>query len=165
MQTVLRAMEAPTAAAIPALIPVVEFGLNSATKKDRIRVRDTHTHSSREATQRKRERERTRARHAVLVVAYNATLFIMFMIYIRYMRCGLKYIQVHRGLYPNTCCHSSTPVLCLYARQGKGCFLLLQLTTALPKEKTKPLVDLLSEMLPAQSALVYPITCISLPAS
>jgi hypothetical protein len=30
-----------------------------------------------------------------------------------------------------------------------GCFLLFQLTTPLPKENMKPLVDLLSETLPA----------------
>jgi hypothetical protein len=30
-----------------------------------------------------------------------------------------------------------------------GCFLLLQLTALLPKENMKPLVDLLSETLPA----------------
>jgi hypothetical protein len=30
-----------------------------------------------------------------------------------------------------------------------GCFLLLQLTTPLPKKNMKPLVDLLSETLPA----------------
>jgi len=33
-----------------------------------------------------------------------------------------------------------------------GCFLLLQLTTPLPKENMKPLLDLLSETLLAQSA-------------
>jgi len=37
-------------------------------------------------------------------------------------------------------------------------FLLLQLTAPLPKENMKPLVDLLSETLPAQSALMYPCT-------
>jgi hypothetical protein len=36
-----------------------------------------------------------------------------------------------------------------------GCFLLLQLTTPLPKENMKPLVDIISETLPAQSASVY----------
>jgi len=40
-----------------------------------------------------------------------------------------------------------------------GCFLLLQLTTPLPKENMKPLVDLLFATLPAQSASVYPCTC------
>ncbi len=40
-----------------------------------------------------------------------------------------------------------------------GYFLLLQLTTPLPKENMKPLVDLLSETLPAQLASVYPCTC------
>ncbi len=40
-----------------------------------------------------------------------------------------------------------------------GCFLLLQLTAPLPKENMKPLVDLLSETLSAQSASVYPCTC------
>ncbi len=40
-----------------------------------------------------------------------------------------------------------------------GCFLLLQLTTPLPKENMKPLVDLLFETLLAQSAFVYPCTC------
>jgi len=40
-----------------------------------------------------------------------------------------------------------------------GCFLLLQLTTPLPKENMKPLVDILSETLPTQSASVYPRTC------
>ncbi len=39
-----------------------------------------------------------------------------------------------------------------------GCFLLLQLTTSFPKENMKPLVDLLSETLPAQSTFVYPCT-------
>ena len=37
-----------------------------------------------------------------------------------------------------------------------GYFLLLQVIAALPKENMKPLVDLLSAMLPAQSAFVYP---------
>jgi hypothetical protein len=40
-----------------------------------------------------------------------------------------------------------------------GCFLLLQLTTPLPKENMKPLVDLLFETLPAQLTSVYPYTC------
>jgi hypothetical protein len=40
-----------------------------------------------------------------------------------------------------------------------GCFLLFQLTTPLPKENMKPLVDLLSETLPAQSTSVYPCIC------
>jgi len=40
-----------------------------------------------------------------------------------------------------------------------GCFLLLQLTAPLIKESMKPLVDLLSETLSAQSASVYPCTC------
>jgi hypothetical protein len=40
-----------------------------------------------------------------------------------------------------------------------GCFLLLQLTTPFPKENMKPLVDLLSETLLAQSTSVYPCTC------
>jgi hypothetical protein len=40
-----------------------------------------------------------------------------------------------------------------------GCFLLLQLTTPLPKENMKPLVDLLSETLPVQSTSLYPCTC------
>jgi hypothetical protein len=40
-----------------------------------------------------------------------------------------------------------------------GYFLLLQLTTPLPKENMKPLVDLLFKTLPAQSAFVYPCTC------
>jgi hypothetical protein len=40
-----------------------------------------------------------------------------------------------------------------------GCFLGLQLTAPLPKENMKPLVDLLSETLLAQSASVYPCTC------
>ncbi len=40
-----------------------------------------------------------------------------------------------------------------------GYFLLLQLTEPLPKENMKPLVDLLSETLPAQLASVYPCTC------
>jgi hypothetical protein len=40
-----------------------------------------------------------------------------------------------------------------------GCFLLLQLTTPLPKENMKPLVDLLSKTLPAQLVSVYPSTC------
>jgi len=39
-----------------------------------------------------------------------------------------------------------------------GYFLLLQLTAPLPKENMKPLVDLLSETLPTQSAFVYPCT-------
>jgi len=37
-----------------------------------------------------------------------------------------------------------------------GYFLLLQLTAPLPKENMKPLVDLLSETLLAQSTSVYP---------
>jgi hypothetical protein len=37
-----------------------------------------------------------------------------------------------------------------------GYFLLFQLTTPLPKENMKPLVDLLSETLPAQSASMFP---------
>jgi hypothetical protein len=40
-----------------------------------------------------------------------------------------------------------------------GCFLLLQLTTPLPKENMKPPINLLFETLPAQSAYVYPCTC------
>jgi len=40
-----------------------------------------------------------------------------------------------------------------------GCFLLFQLTAPLPKENMKPLVDLLSETLLAQSSFVYPCTC------
>jgi hypothetical protein len=40
-----------------------------------------------------------------------------------------------------------------------GCFLLLQLTAPLPKEKMKPLVDILFETLLAQSTSVYPCTC------
>jgi len=40
-----------------------------------------------------------------------------------------------------------------------GCFLLLQLTTPLPKENMKPMVDLLFETLPTQSTSVYPCTC------
>jgi hypothetical protein len=40
-----------------------------------------------------------------------------------------------------------------------GCFLLLQLTTPLPKESMKPLVDLLSETLSAQLTFVYRYTC------
>ncbi len=40
-----------------------------------------------------------------------------------------------------------------------NCFLLFQLTAPFPKENMKPLVDLLSETLPAQSASVYPCTC------
>jgi len=40
-----------------------------------------------------------------------------------------------------------------------GYFLLLQLTAPLPKENMKPLVDLLSKTLLAQSASVYPCTC------
>ncbi len=40
-----------------------------------------------------------------------------------------------------------------------GCFLLLQVTTPLPKENKKPLVDILFETLPTQSASVYPCTC------
>jgi hypothetical protein len=40
-----------------------------------------------------------------------------------------------------------------------GCFLLLQLTTPLPKENMKPLVDLLPETLPTQSTSVYPCIC------
>ncbi len=39
-----------------------------------------------------------------------------------------------------------------------GCFLLLQLTTPLPKENMKPLVDLLSKTLLVQSASMYPCT-------
>jgi hypothetical protein len=39
-----------------------------------------------------------------------------------------------------------------------GCLLLLQLTTPLPKENMKPLVDLLSETLLTQSASMYPCT-------
>ncbi len=39
-----------------------------------------------------------------------------------------------------------------------GCFLLLQLTAPHPKENMKPLVDLLSETLPAQSTSLYPCT-------
>jgi hypothetical protein len=38
-------------------------------------------------------------------------------------------------------------------------FLLLQLTTPLPKENMKPLVDLLSKTLPTQLTFVYPYTC------
>jgi hypothetical protein len=38
-------------------------------------------------------------------------------------------------------------------------FLLLQLTSPFLKENMKPLVDLLSETLPAQSASVYACTC------
>ncbi len=40
-----------------------------------------------------------------------------------------------------------------------GYFLLLQLTAPLPKENMKPLVDLLSKTLPAQSTSMYPCTC------
>ncbi len=40
-----------------------------------------------------------------------------------------------------------------------GCFLLLPLTTPLPKENMKPMVNLLFETLPTQSAFVYPCTC------
>jgi hypothetical protein len=40
-----------------------------------------------------------------------------------------------------------------------SCFLVLQLTTPLPEENMKPLVDLLSETLPAQSTFVYPCIC------
>jgi hypothetical protein len=39
------------------------------------------------------------------------------------------------------------------------CFLLFQLTTPLPKENMKPLDDLLSETLQAQSTSMYPCTC------
>jgi len=39
-----------------------------------------------------------------------------------------------------------------------GCFLLFQLTTPLPKENMKPLVDILSKTLLAQSTLMYPCT-------
>jgi hypothetical protein len=37
-----------------------------------------------------------------------------------------------------------------------GCFLLFQLTTPLPKENMKPLVNFLFETLSAQLASVYP---------
>jgi len=40
-----------------------------------------------------------------------------------------------------------------------GYFLLFQLTTPLPKENMKPLVDLLSKTLPTQLVSVYPGTC------
>jgi hypothetical protein len=40
-----------------------------------------------------------------------------------------------------------------------GCFLLLQLTTPLPKENMKPLIDLLFETLLAQLASMYLCTC------
>jgi hypothetical protein len=40
-----------------------------------------------------------------------------------------------------------------------GCFLLLQLTAPFPKGNMKPLVDLLSKTLLAQSTFVYPCTC------
>jgi hypothetical protein len=40
-----------------------------------------------------------------------------------------------------------------------GYFLLLQLIAPLPKENMKPLVNLLSETLPTQSASVYPCIC------
>ncbi len=40
-----------------------------------------------------------------------------------------------------------------------GCLLLLQITAPLPKGNMKPLVDLLSETLPAQSASMYPCIC------
>jgi hypothetical protein len=40
-----------------------------------------------------------------------------------------------------------------------GCFLLLQLIAPLPKKNMKPLVDLLSKTLLAQSTFVYPCTC------
>ncbi len=43
-----------------------------------------------------------------------------------------------------------------------GCFLLLQLTTPLPKENMKSVVDLLFETLPTQSTFVYPCTYNSL---
>jgi hypothetical protein len=45
------------------------------------------------------------------------------------------------------------------------CFLLLQVTATFPKENIKPLVDLLFEMLPAQSASMYSCTCNSVLAS
>jgi len=47
----------------------------------------------------------------------------------------------------------------MFDNASVGYFLLLQLTTPLPKENMKPLVDLLSETLPTQSASVYPCTC------
>ncbi len=40
-----------------------------------------------------------------------------------------------------------------------GYFLLLQLTTPLPKENMKPLINLLFESMSTQSASVYPCTC------
>jgi hypothetical protein len=40
-----------------------------------------------------------------------------------------------------------------------GYFLLLQLLAPLPKENMKPLVNLLSKTLSAQSASVHPCTC------
>jgi hypothetical protein len=40
-----------------------------------------------------------------------------------------------------------------------GYFLWDQLTTPLPKENMKPLVDLQFETLPAQSTSMYPCTC------
>jgi hypothetical protein len=46
-----------------------------------------------------------------------------------------------------------------------GRFLLLQLTTLLPEEDMKPLVDLLFETLPTQSTFMYPCTCNLLLAS
>jgi hypothetical protein len=45
---------------------------------------------------------------------------------------------------------------CMLDNVTIGCFLLVQLTTPLPKENMKPLVDLQSKTLPAQSASMYP---------
>jgi hypothetical protein len=50
-------------------------------------------------------------------------------------------------------------------KETVGCFFLLHVTTVLPKENIKLLVDLLFKMLPAQSASMYPCTYNSMLAS
>ena len=50
--------------------------------------------------------------------------------------------------------HNDANVVTMKATMG--CFLLLQLTIPLPSENMNLLVDLLSEILPAQSSSIYP---------
>ncbi len=76
---------------------------------------------------------------------------------------SINYPKFESGFYNQTTLHATivTPLYSTFVFDSAtiGCFLLLQLTSPLPKENMKPIVDLLSETLPAQSTSTYPCTC------
>jgi hypothetical protein len=78
-------------------------------------------------------------------------------------RASIDYPKSKSSFYNQTTSHAAIVALFYSASvldsATVGCFLLLQLTTPLPKENMKPLVDLLSETLPTQLTSVYPYIC------